>query len=63
MLVLLALVGDEEKAGYSTVTGVARVNAADGTNSFSEFSCGMHKYVVKKKENDYYKNMINDYLN
>lgn len=62
MLVLLALVGDEEKAGYSTVTGMASVNVADGTNSFSECSCGMHKYVVKARDNNYYQNTINELI-
>ena len=53
MLVLLALEGDENKAGYSVVTGKASVNASDGTNLFSEDSDGLHKYVVKTEDTKY----------
>ena len=34
MLVLMALIGDEEKAGYKTVTGTASVDAESGKNYF-----------------------------
>ena len=48
MLVLMALIGDEEKAGYDVVQGVASVDCYTGANRF--FSCvdGKHKYVIKK---------------
>lgn len=59
MLVLLALVGDEQKAGYDTVVGSASVNPETGENTFTESKTGLHKYVVKNKDNDFYKNMIN----
>lgn len=62
MLVLLALIGDEEKAGYDTITGTAYVDADTGENSFREDPSGLHKYVIKKKVNDYYKAEINSLL-
>lgn len=59
MLVLLALTGDENAAGYDTVCGTASVNPETGENSFVECSSGNHRYVVKKMENEYYKKIIN----
>ena len=47
MLVLLALTGSPEKAGYRCVCGHARVNPEDGSNYFSEAPDGPHRYVVK----------------
>ncbi len=58
MLVLLALVGDAEKAGYSTVSGNARVDAQTGQNYFIPAANGPHSYVVKQKENAFYADMI-----
>ncbi len=62
MLVMLALIGDEEKAGYDTVTGFASVDAETGANHFVADANGTHKFVVKKYHNDYYKNQINQLL-
>ena len=45
---LLAVIGDEEKAGYHTITGTASVNPEDGTNRFSPTDNGLHKYVIRK---------------
>jgi hypothetical protein len=59
MLVLIALIGDEERAGYNTVTGYARVKAADGSNYFRPDENGPHKYVTKKFTDDYYVTEIN----
>ena len=59
MLVLLALIGDEAKSGYDTVVGVASVDAESGENTFIPNNSGMHKYVIKNKDNDYYKSQIN----
>lgn len=59
MLVLLAIKGDENAAGYDTVCGTASVNPETGENSFVECSSGNHKYVVKKTEDEYYKKIIN----
>lgn len=60
MLVLLALVGDEQEAGYSVVKGRASVNKENGVNCFTKSENGSHCYVVKKKGNSYYKNLINE---
>lgn len=59
---LLAVIGDEEKAGYDTVTGTASVDPEDGTNRFSVSADGLHKYVIRKHSGDYYKNMINEII-
>ncbi len=57
MTVLLAIIGDEEKAGYKTVKGTASVNEKTGENSFIEGD-GLHSYVIKTKPDDYYRNEI-----
>lgn len=62
MLVLLAIIGDEEKAGYDMVTGFASVDADTGANHFVVDPKGLHKYVVKRFNNDYYKDKINQML-
>lgn len=59
MLVLMALVGDEGKAGYDTVEGTASVDAETGANYFVRDPKGNHRYVIKKFENSYYENEIN----
>ena len=58
MTVLLACIGNEEKAGYSTVTGTMRVNPRNGVNCFTEDAGGMHKYVVKLHEDEWYAEQI-----
>ena len=62
MLVLLALIGDEEKAGYDTVTGFASVDADSGANHFAIDPEGPHKFVIKKYDNDYYRDSIDRIL-
>lgn len=59
MTAVLALVGDEEKAGYDTVCGKASVTAEDGANYFEEIPGGLHKYVIKNKPDSYYEDVIN----
>ena len=59
MLVLMALIGDEASAGYDTVTGTARVDANTGANHFYVDDEGLHRFVVKKHNNDYYAEQIN----
>ena len=59
MLTLMALIGDEEAAGYSTVRGKATLNEHDGSNYFKEDKTGPHKYVVKTKSDSYYEDLIN----
>ena len=62
MTALLAVIGDEEKAGYDTVCGKAFVDELTGANSFTVSAEGKHKYVIKKFDNDYYKTMINNII-
>ena len=62
MLVHMALIGDEEKAGYKTVRGWATVNAETGANHFHPDETGAHTYVVKTKKDDYYADAINSIL-
>lgn len=61
MLVVLALIGDEKEAGYSVVTGKARLCALTGKNYFTA-GVGNHAYVVKDKPDEYYTEIINDLL-
>ncbi len=57
MTALLAIIGDEEKAGYKTVRGTAFVNPETGENSFTEGD-GLHSYVIKTMPDIYYRNEI-----
>lgn len=60
MLVLLALTGNEAKAGYTIVQGTARVEAQTGANYFAESTDGLHRYVIKAEPDSFYEDMIND---
>ena len=62
MLVLLALVGDEEKAGYDTVSGFASVDEETGANYFARHPEGTHRFVIKKYADNYYKAQIEQRL-
>ena len=62
MLVLLALVGDEETAGYGTVRGWATVDAETGENHFRVDENGPHAYVVKAREDAFYVDAIDRLL-
>lgn len=59
MLVLMALTGDEEKAGYTMVQGTASLDEETGKNYFKRDLNGLHKFVVKKYEDSYYIDKIN----
>jgi hypothetical protein len=61
MLVTLAIIGDNEKAGYKTVKGYATVDE-EGTNFFKEDENGPHEYVVKAHNDSYYSEMINNLI-
>lgn len=61
MLVTLALIGDNEKAGYKTVKGFATVNE-EGANFFTEYENGPHEYVVKAMPDSFYSDMINNLI-
>lgn len=58
MLVLMALVGDEARAGYRTVKGTASIRPEDGANFFQEDENGLHGYVFKEKKNEFYRDWI-----
>ena len=62
MLCMMALIGNEEKAGYNTVCGTARVDESTGENHFTENENGLHKYVTFAKDIDFYQNQINEYI-
>ncbi len=57
MTALLCIIGDTEKAGYSTVCGTARVDEATGENNFS-VGKGIHMFVTKNMPDEYYRNEI-----
>ena len=59
MLVLLALTGSEEAAGYTTATGIASVDEDTGANHFKQTPDGRHKFVIKQHTNEFYANEIN----
>lgn len=62
MTVLLAIIGDEEKAGYSVVKGKNYVDPINGENVFTADENGTHAYVVKKFDDSYYADMINNII-
>lgn len=63
MTALMAVTGDEERAGYDTVTGKAVLDEKTGRNYFSEDVNGLHKYVKMKFSPEYYADMINSIIN
>lgn len=63
MTALMAVIGDEEKAGYDTVRGTARLDVETGKNYFTENENGKHKYVIMKKDGSFYSDMINSIIN
>lgn len=62
MLVLLALTGDPEKAGYDCVYGHASAEETTGANHFEFDPAGLHRFVIKKYSDDYYAREINKRL-
>lgn len=59
MTVLMALEGDEGKAGYEVVRGVASLDVESGANYFREDENGLHCYVRKTMPNAFYEEKIN----
>lgn len=59
MLMLLALTGDTQRAGYDAVRGWARVDADTGANFFQRDVQGRHQFVVKAREDAFYSETIN----
>ena len=62
MTALLAVIGDEEKAGYNLVRGTMSVDTESGANFFAKSENGLHAYVVKKFDDTYYSNAINEII-
>ena len=62
MLVHLALIGDEEQAGYGSMTGIASVDAETGANFFRPDPHDLHRYVIKKQEDAWYAGQIDHLL-
>lgn len=62
MLVLLACIGDEEKAGYRVVKGTVSVDAETGANAFHPHPQGRHGYVIKTMPDRYYQTIIDEIL-
>ena len=62
MLALLAVIGDEQQAGYDTVRGAATVDPQTGENRFNPSPDGLHCYVKMKEAPSYYQAQINDRL-
>ncbi|NMP38285.1 MAG: hypothetical protein GX051_09255 [Clostridiales bacterium] len=62
MLALMAIINDEQAAGYRTVRGTARVNPETGENNFTESPDGKHTYVVKAHSDEFYSEMINSLI-
>lgn len=58
MLALLALTGDEERAGYSAVRGRAAVDPMTGENTFTPSEDGPHAYVRRREAPEYYARAI-----
>lgn len=62
MTALLAMIGDEEMAGYSTISIDPRVNIDTGANFFDENEASNRKFVIKKHPDSYYIDMINEII-
>lgn len=62
MTVHMALIGDEKAAGYRTVRGKATVDAVTGSNHFAPSEDGLHTYVIKARDNAYYRDAIDEMI-
>ena len=62
MTALFAIIGNAEAAGYRRVRGKATVSSKTGANRFEPRDGGMHAYLVKAKEDSFYKNQIDKIL-
>lgn len=61
MLIHLAVIGDETRAGYTAVSGTATVDPATGVNHFTAGE-GLHRYVVKAREDSFYAAAIDEII-
>ena len=62
MLVLMACINDEKNAGYSIIRGTAKVDPETGENNFTLNNAGLHGYVTKNFDNDFYRQAIDSIL-
>lgn len=62
MTALMAIIGDEDAAGYDVVRGHAFVDPQTGKNSFNVSDIGKHCYVVRKFEPKYYSDQIDSLI-
>ena len=62
MTAVYAMTGDAERAGYKKVRGWAAVDPKTGKNRFEVCGNGRHAYLVKEKEDAFYKNRIETLL-
>ncbi len=62
MLTLLACIGDEEEAGYTVRKGTVRVDPETGENFFEHNENGRHRVVVKKFDDEYYRDAVDRLL-
>ena len=62
MLVLMAIIGDERAAGYSTVNADVWADPATGSNFFRANEDSPNKFVIKDHEDSYYSDMINELI-
>ena len=62
MTALFSVIGDAEIAGYRKVHGKATVSPRTGANRFEVCDGGIHAYLVKEKEDSFYKTQIEEIL-
>ena len=62
MTALYAIIGDAGQAGFRRVCGTASVDPKTGQNSFEAFDGGVHSYLVKEKEDRFYRQQIDEIL-
>ena len=62
MTAVMALVGDEAAAGYTAVRGRASLDEESGKNYFEKDPKGLHAFVIKAKDNAFYKAQIHSLI-
>lgn len=62
MLILLALAGSPEAAGYGSVRGRASADPQTGANFFEKQPEGPHRFVVKRHPDEFYAEQVNGAL-
>ena len=63
MTAVYAVTGDAGAAGYDKIYGTAEVDPKTGKNSFTANAFGTHAYLVKTRDDSFYRNQINEILN